>query len=339
MPLMARRQKKNITGVAWSGNTKTQVSYYVFGCINPGCKNYVVLETSKVEIDTIRYGGIISVCGACGFEYSKQTIENYLETKIPTSKEELEAILSEIGFSFEDASTEYVIHFFEAQEHWKYCSVCETLKPFSQFHKHKRTLTGRQHECSTCKNRIINTILNPLRTAEQLREGTEGRRLLFLTLGKETKIDKVDLLKKFGGICFNCSLPLTTDSMRLDHTLPAKLLWPLSLGPTPLCQDCNSSKAERWPSEVYSSSQIKRLAALTGITFEVLSGKQKLNPEAKQILTSPAVDSVIERGMAKPELLFRLRKLVLAMEGVDILDYLQNFRKSDIEKILGVNQK
>lgn len=335
---MARRKKKNVTGLSWSGETKTQVPFYVFMCISPGCDNFVVVESDSITDGAIMSGQVIARCDACHFEYSIENIVKFLESKIEQPKEEIEAVLGEVGFNFDQAASDYLIHFFNVKEKYKYCSICETLKPFHEFHSHKRTVTQRQHECSTCKNRIINSILNPLRTAEQLREGSEGRRLLFITLGKEKKINKTDLLDKFEGVCFKCRKPITPETMRLDHTLPAKLLWPLSYGPTPLCAECNGDKAENWPSQFYSSQELRRLSALTGITYEKLDGEARINPEAITLLKSE-MDEVVERGIKKPELIAKLRRLVLSMEGFDVLDYLNKYHKDDILNLFPINEK
>lgn len=332
---MPRRKKKHITGLSWSGKTPTQTAYFVFQCLKSGCGNFLTIKCEAVDEKKIRAGKLIARCSECGFSYSAKGIQNFVEESFQLSPEELDEMLARSNFDIKQAAEDYLIHFFQSQPHWKYCSICETLKPLTSFHKHSRTPTGRQHECSTCKNRVINTILNPLRTIEQLREGAEGRRLYFILMGKEKmKISQDKLLKKFQNKCFRCGVKVNRKTKRMDHTLPAKLLWPLGIGPTVLCKDCNDRKAERWPSEFYSDSELKKLSAKTGIRFSILKGKPHLYPEAVRIVKSEGIDKVVEQATSRPEYIVRLRKLFQDYEGIDVLDYLQEYDRRDIEKLI-----
>lgn len=195
------------------------------------------------------------------------------------------------------------------------------------FHKHKPSgrsfRSGRQLECRVCKNTRINPNLNPLRTSDQHREAAQRRRLYSLLSGEAGKIDSHAVFERFGGRCFNCSKLLTykvrgTKEYDLDHTLPAKHLWPLSTGnATLLCSECNNAKHDKWPSEFYKPEQIKALARLTSIEYGFLSGPPKLNPKAVEAILAN-VDRFIEQWIAYPEDLKKVRQLIQEMNGIDI---------------------
>jgi 5-methylcytosine-specific restriction endonuclease McrA len=210
---------------------------------------------------------------------------------------------------------------------WKYCRVCEWLQPLDNFHKHKprgRSFrSGRQLECRTCKNTLINIDLNPKRTSDQHREAAQRRRLYSVSSGQEGKIDSHAVFERFGGQCFNCGKSLTfkasgAKDYDLDHTLPAKYLWPLTTNnATLLCSECNNAKHDKWPAEFYTPERLKALARLTSIEYDLLSGSPRLNPEAvEEILAN--VDDFIEQWIAYPDDIKKVRQLISDMNGVDI---------------------
>lgn len=212
---------------------------------------------------------------------------------------------------------------------WKFCRVCEQLQPLQNFDVHRRTRSGRQYECKSCK-RIINAELNPKRTRDQHREASERRRL-YGTLAGESRVAEKEVYERFGRRCFNCGSELALGTGRLDHTLPARYLWPLSLGPTLLCADCNGAKAERWPSEFYmrdpetvDRAKLQQLSYLTGIPYEDLAGPPKLNPAAIHRILND-VDTFLVRWIRYPEELRRLRTILINMAGIDVRDYASTF--------------
>jgi hypothetical protein len=166
--------------------------------------------------------------------------------------------------------------------------------------------------------------LNPKRTRDQHRESSERRRLYELLAGEE-KLDSKKIFARFGGKCFNCGKrlqPSTTRAVgyRLDHTLPARFLWPLTEGPTLLCEGCNNAKHEKWPSAFYKTDRKRRgLSVLTGIPYDLLSGKPKLNPEAVKKLRAN-IDDFLARWIKYPNEIKKIRKFVLDMEGIDIFE-------------------
>ena len=142
-----------------------------------------------------------------------------------------------------------------------------------------------------------------------------------MALSQDRKVDSDKVYDLFEGKCFNCSKSLKRltgpEGFRLDHTLPARLLWPLSEGATLLCSECNNAKHDRWPSEFYDEGKIRRLAVLTGITYDVLAGKPFVSPSALSWIEANT-DAFIERWIIVPGEIKRLRDLILDIQGIDI---------------------
>ncbi|MBI4483103.1 MAG: hypothetical protein HY652_09455, partial [Acidobacteria bacterium] len=106
---------------------------------------------------------------------------------------------------------------------------------------------------------------------------------------------------------------------QLDHTLPARLLWPISYGPTLLCKDCNAAKAEKSPSEFYNDQQLRELAVKTGIPYDVLRSKPQVNPEAVNRIRGN-IDNFLSRWIQYPEEIRKLRRVILQHAGIDIFE-------------------
>ncbi|MEX0652435.1 MAG: hypothetical protein WD509_01790 [Candidatus Paceibacterota bacterium] len=282
---MPRRKTKNTTGIRGTGTVDATVVYRVLQCSNPECEGFLQISEDDIEEGDVDE---LSKCPACG-----------------------------------TVNTPFVLE----SPRWKYCRVCERLQPLESFHKHKVTgksfRSGRQLECADCKNSKINPVLNPLRTADQHRESSEGRRLYgFLSGESKKKIDSKEIHKRFEGKCFNCERELEYEAkgpkeMHLDHTFPAKLLWPLHFGPTLLCRECNGRKHEVWPADFYTAEQLKKLSVLTGIPHELLAGKPHVNPKAVQWLVKN-IDEILVRWIRYPNEVKRIRRMVQDLEGVDI---------------------
>lgn len=175
-----------------------------------------------------------------------------------------------------------------------------------------------------CK-KLYNDLKNESRLTEQHREAAETRRLL-TALSGESDVGEVDrLLARFDQRCFNCEKPLLSEpggenGFYLDHTLPVSWLWPLDLGPTILCRNCNGQKSDRWPSEFYGDvAKLRALAIRTGIPFRRLSGPPLFNPAAIQRFRD-AADSIIERWVDHPGKLTALRTRIEAATGEDVFE-------------------
>jgi hypothetical protein len=279
---MPRRSTRNITGIKGAGDVDATLVYRVIECGNSKCR-----AIFKVSEEAEGCGEAPARCPTCDHENPAHSV--------------LEG------------------------SRWKYCRVCGSLKPLEAFHRHKPTgrsfRSGRQLECKICKNTRINPTLNPLRTPDQHREAADMRRLYGAAAGGR-KVDTKGTFKKFGGRCFKCGRalkesPKGPDGYRLDHTLPARLLWPLSLGPTLLCQECNANKAEKWPAEFYSEKQLRELAVKTGVPYDILRGNPQVNPAAVDRIRGD-IDNFLVQWIRYPVEIKRLRQMILQHAGVDI---------------------
>lgn len=284
---MPRRETKNVTNIKGTGQADYTVVWRVLECGRAGCDHLF-----KVSEDAPAFRQTGLTCPKCKHKNKPALIQRGAR--------------------------------------WKYCRVCEWLQPLENFHRHKSDRgsfrSGHQLECRACKNTLINPFLNPKRTSDQHRESTERRRLYELLAGEE-KLDSETIFRRFSGRCFRCGKPLHRTGKgrkeyQLDHTLPARLLWPLVKGPTVLCKDCNNAKHEKWPAEVYSKPKLRELSVLTGIPYELLSGKPCLNPEAVKKLRAN-IDAFLRRWIKYPNEIKKVRKLVLDFEGVDIFEEAQ----------------
>ena len=118
--------------------------------------------------------------------------------------------------------------------------------------------TGVSH---SARNLEVNAAHNPQRTTAQMKEDGARRRALEMLLehlyqgtpqlqyrhatGKSsrTTCGSASTVE-----CFKCKTPLASPrDMRLDHTRPLALLWPLDGSATALCTTCNSEKRDRPP--------------------------------------------------------------------------------------------
>ena len=149
---------------------------------------------------------------------------------------------------------------------------------------------------------------------------------MYLDLSGSTKINSAEIYKRFGYRCFKCGKDLRNVDAKerpLDHTLPAVFLWPLTTeNATLLCREHNGGKFSNWPSAYYSEDELKELAVLTGIPYEILAGPPHYNPEAIERLKTPEqVDQLLRKYAAYIEEIIKLRNRVLEHEGIDFFDY------------------
>ena len=126
-------------------------------------------------------------------------------------------------------------------------------------------------------------------------------------------------------MCFKCGRTLqypstTSNPFHLDHTLPARLLWPMATqNATLLCAKCNNEKHGLWPSAVYSKDKLRRLARLTGYDYALLAGQPRINKEAVERILADA-DGFIESWIPYPNEVKQVRRLIQDHEGIDIFD-------------------
>ena len=333
---MPRRKPKHKTGIVGTGTEDYTVVWRVFECPRVGCHQLLRIS----EDDIIQLWGcqqeITKAIKEFVREYYRRKpgyddlIEETLEKCIQNKKSQGKNI--PVVKCPKCGQKIYIDDEFlrsTKNSRWKYCRVCEWLQPLQNFDLHKPNTgsfrSGRQLECKICKRTKINPVLNPLRTSDQHREAAQRRRLYGILSGELGKINSKEIFEKFDGKCFNCGKPLEFRDGKIiggaiDHTLPARYLWPLTTeNATLLCNECNNKKHDKWPSEFYDKKKLKKLAVLTGIPFDVLSGKPKLNPESlKKILAN--VDKFIEDWIEYPEDIKKIRNLILEMEEIDIFE-------------------
>ncbi len=220
----------------------------------------------------------------------------------------------------------------EAQE-YKYCIICNTMKPLDLFSLHGSRVSGRQSECRSCKQIYNNDIKNATRLPDQHREAAQKRRM-YLDLSGAGKIDSTAIFDRFNYCCFKCGKDLrsVTDQRErpLDHTLPVFYLWPLSTqNATLLCREHNGEKSGKWPSQYYSDEELKRLSILTGLEFALLTGKPTYNPAAlEQLKSSQHVDALLAKYSAYLTEIIKLRNRLLRDTSLDFFAYSQNLSET-----------
>jgi 5-methylcytosine-specific restriction endonuclease McrA len=287
---------------------KGDVPFKRFECLNPVC------EETLVVLEADCGSGFSITCPACDYLHFDGGSLHLFDYAL-VHRESGDTINSG---PFAPTHNAYLA----LAERVKYCVLCYTLQPLDSFDRHGSRVTGRQGECRMCK-KLYNDLKNESRLTEQHREAAETRRLLTILSG-ETDIGAIDeLLARFDYQCFNCLKPLKDspggdDGYYIDHTLPVSWLWPLDLGPTILCRQCNGRKSDHWPSEFYGEvGKLRALATRTGIPFDQLCGPPFFNPAAIKRLQAEA-DSIIERWVQHPAKLRALKIRIEAATGENV---------------------
>ena len=306
---MARRKaysKVNKSNQIRSSHVKGMgdVVFRGFQCLNPECTDFIFVREDEI---TENYS---FVCPSCQY-----VLEAGGETKFYDYTMDVK---NDKG-SFETVSSgEFTIYhddYLNEAKRFKYCIVCNTLKPLEFFDNHASRNSGKQGECRLCK-KVYNDIKNGTRLTDQHREAAQKRRLL-LDIAGSPKIRSKEIENRFQNKCFCCGKDLSniTDKREkpLDHTLPVYYLWPLSTeNATLLCHDCNGSKSGAWPSEFYKDSQLRQLSVLTGIDYKLLSGKPQYNPAALVELHKPEkVDALLAKYAKYMDEIIKLRNRIL----------------------------
>lgn len=293
--------------VAGVGN----VLFKGFQCLAPECEEFIFVRLDQVGSD------FAIACPRCDF-----VLRSDGETKFFG----YELVHLESGDSIETGDFVILHDDYLVEAHlYKYCIVCYSMKSVESFDRHSSRRSGYQGECRLCKT-IYNGIKNQSRITDQHREAAQRRRLYRQLAGQGGKIDSKIIFEKFEGRCFNCDRDLSaaeseTGIYNLDHTLPARLLWPMCTDDaTLLCGSCNNEKHDRWPSEYYDIPKLKRLARLTGFEYALLAGPPRLNDAAVQaILEAP--DDFIEAWIHYPADIRKVRGLIRDLADVDIFEH------------------
>ena len=281
-----------------------------FQCLNSECQEFIFVRKDEIGDD---------------FEISCPSCETEIRSGDETQFYKYQLLDLKDNSTLEDGKftilhDDYIA---EAQE-YKYCIICNTIKPLHLFDLHAARQSGHQGECRLCKA-VYNSIKNRTRLTDQHREAAQKRRM-YLDLSGSTKINSQEVYERFGYRCFKCKKDLqgkTAKERPLDHTLPAGFLWPLTTeNATLLCREHNGEKSGKWPSIYYSDRELRELAVLTGIPYETLAGPARYNPEAiEQLKTSEHVDQLLTKYAAYMPEIIKLHNKVLEHEGLDFFEH------------------
>ncbi len=282
-----------------------------FQCLNTSCKYFMFVK--KVDLgDEFEL-----VCPECGFVFRDDATSKFYDYTL---------VNTNTGETIEDG--EFMIYhkeYVKEAKEFKYCIICNTIKPLEFFDTHRSRESGRQGECRLCK-KVYNAIKNQTRISDQHREAAQKRRL-YIDLAGEDKIESKKVFEKFNYQCFQCKKDLRDvldeKERTLDHTLPAFYLWPLNTeNATLLCKKHNNEKHGKWPSEYYSVKKLKELSIITGIPYELLAGKPVFNPEAlEKLKNADIVDKLLIKYSAYMDELIKIRNRILRYTAIDFFKY------------------
>lgn len=291
-----------------------QTLYKVFQCLNPDCTEMITVKKDEIDEDySIK-------CPKCGYEIYSGGEQHLFDFSMDVN--------DDFGHSSSVQEGEFVVSHDEYIENaplYKYCLLCNSLKPIEYFHKHAVLKSGRQGECIVCKTNY-NAVKNGTRTPDQHFESSQKRRLLIEIAGS-VRVSRKAIEQKYGHKCFNCGVDLsntmTNKEKPIDHTLPVYYLWPATTDSgTLLCRTCNGNKTGKWPSEFYSDKKLHELAVHTGFDYHLLAGKPCYNPVALQRLQVPTdVDKLLSKNAGHMDEVCKLRNRLLTDTGIDFFKY------------------
>jgi len=281
-----------------------------FQCLNSNCEAFIFIRKEELS------GDFEIICPSCGTVLQSGGETKFYDYKLMDLRNNSSIEVGKFAILHDD----YIA---EAQE-YKYCIICNTMKPLTYFDRHAARKSGRQGECNLCKG-IYNTIKNQTRISDQHRESAQKRRL-YLDLAGVQKIHSTEIFERFTHRCFKCKKRFTglrDKNACLDHTLPVQYLWPLTTdNATLLCKKHNGEKSGKWPSEYYSSNKLKKLTVVTGISYELLSGPPRYNPDAIKLLKKRRyVDALLHKYAPYMTEIITLRNRILQREGFDFFKY------------------
>ncbi len=281
-----------------------------FQCLNSECLEFIFIRKDEIADD------FEIICPSCEIIMRSGDETQFYEYKLKDRRDN--SIIEEGMFT--------ILHddYIEEAQEYKYCIICNTMKPLHSFHRHSARKSGRQGECRLCKE-IYNDIKNKTRTTDQHREAAQKRRM-YLDLSGSAKINSEEIYKRFNYRCFKCEKDLrkvTAKERPLDHTLPVVFLWPLTTeNATLLCREHNSEKSGKWPSAYYSDNELRQLAVLTGVQYDTLAGQPHYNPKAiEHLKTSEQVDQLLTKYATYMPEIIKLRNRILRHENFDFFQH------------------
>ncbi len=281
-----------------------------FQCLNSECHEFIFIRKNEIGSD------FEIVCPSCEIIMLSGDETQFYAYKLKDRRDD--SIIEEGTFTI--LHDDYV----EEAKEYKYCIICNTIKPLDLFDLHRGRKSGHQGECRLCKA-VYNSIKNKTRLTDQHREAAQKRRM-YLNLSGSSKIKSEEIYRRFDYRCFKCKKDLRkvdTKERPLDHTLPAVFLWPLTTeNATLLCREHNSEKSGKWPSTYYSANELKDLAILTGVQYEILAGQPHYNPEAiERLKASEQVDQLLTKYAAYMSEIIKLRNRILEYEDFDFFQH------------------
>ena len=284
-----------------------------FQCLNSTCRQFIFVRQDELSDD------FELVCPSCKLAMRSGDETQFYEYKLTDQRDD--SLIEQGAFA--------ILHddYIEEAQEYKYCIICNTIKPLALFDRHRSRNSRRQGECRLCK-KVYNSIKNKTRLPDQHREAAQ-KRLMYLDLSASTSINSDEVYTRFDYRCFKCQKDLRrVDAIErpLDHTLSIVYLWPLTTeNATLLCRKHNSEKSSHWPSAYYSDDELKKLTILTGIPYEILAGPAHYNPIAiRRLKNSRQVDLLLTKYSAYMPEIIKLRNRILECECFDFFIHSKN---------------
>lgn len=332
---MARRPTNNKTNIPRIQGVIPHDAFLFYVCIRCSEHNNVAV-TGSLYSPADAYETQSWICKRCSFSHSKSS-------DLPESDPQgLPLPFATWDQNLTKANTLGAQRFWKAfftiatenkDAYWKQCNTCGRLLPSRSFSGHSGWgVLEKQMECRSCKA-VINASLNPKRTKEQLHESATRRRAAELLLrGENQRIDLRALFERFDGKCFKTGKELNYEdrsSWAVDHLLPSRWLYPLSLhNAVLLSKEANANKRDSWPSQFYTNDELKKLALLIGADLALLASSEPV------INKSIDVDACVTRMLTvrrATDMTKRIQDLKKLLEDYSLVDRLSE----DNRKILG----
>lgn len=317
-------RRKSYTAVEKKGQYRpphvegmSDVLFKGFQCLSSACTNMIFVRADDL------FGDFEVTCSTCGFKFLKDEETKFFDFQLKVNG----AVIREGGFV-----VPHDAYIAEAEE-YKYCVLCNAMKPAHLFDVHSARRSKRQGECNLCKG-YYNALKNPTRLTEQHREAAHKRRL-YIEIGIGGKLDTKTVLERFGSKCFKCgALIRNITEGNIDHTLPAVYLWPATTeNSTLLCKRHNGEKSDKWPSQYYSDKELRKLSVITGIPLETLESEPHFNPDAlRWLATSDNVDNLLVKFAGYMDEVIRLRNRIQRAAGVDFFSVSTNISEAWVKK-------
>lgn len=313
---------------------KGDILFQVFQCLNPDCKEIIITKRDILFNEGFLKSDLDFHCPHCKYRYNTDFTQTFYQYTLDSR--ESDSLDENSTWETLECGDFIVSHkeYLEKTKSFKYCIICSTLQPIENFSIHNSRKSGRQGECITCKNRY-NSFKNGTRTPEQFAESAQKRRL-YSELAGNNKINYKMIRDKYNNNCFNCGCDLSNSNTvsNLDHTLPAMYLWPLNTdNATLLCSACNQNKSGLWPSQFYNNNKLYKLAILTGIDYNILSGQAIYNPEAiAKLHEKEVVDSIVTNYSKYIDEIIKIRNRILIHTDFDFFKSTNIISQTIIDK-------